>query len=250
MSIAYRSSQVPAVLIEPARRRIRLKLGECFIADSTEAVVIYENGVRPTYYLPKTDFVGGTLAATAKNEPAPLFGTKTFWSLQQEGVSLPGKAWSYDGAKLGIPELGDYVTVDWHSVRWFEEDHEIFGHPRSAYHRIDTIPSSRLVEVIVDGKPVARTRRAIFLFETGMIARYYFPVDDLVAGTLVPSDSTTYCPYKGAAAYYHFDLDGKRHENIVWYYSEPFPESAKIKGLIAFYNEKVDEIRVSNGGEA
>lgn len=249
MSIAYRSSEVPAVLIEPTSRRIRLKLGDRFIADSTRAIVIYENGARPTYYLPKTDFVSGALSAASKGEPAPLYGTKTFWSLQSEGTSLPDKAWSYDGAKLGTPELAEYLTVDWRSVRWFEEDQEIFGHPRNAYHRIDTLPSSRLVEVIVDGKPVAHTRRAIFLFETGMIARYYFPVEDLVAGTLVPSDYTTYCPYKGPAAYYHFELDGKRHENIVWYYVEPFPEASKIKGLISFYNEKVDTIRVNSGTE-
>ena len=246
MSIAYRSSEIPTVLIEPVIRRIRLKLGDHFIADTTHAIVIYENGGHPTYYLPRADFVAGALTATSKSEPAPLFGTKTFWSLQSNGITLPEKAWSYDGAQLGIPELGDYVTVDWRSVRWFEEDREIFGHPRNAYWRIDTLPSSRLVEVFVDGKLVARTRRAIFLFETRMIARYYFPVDDLVEGTLVPSDHTTYCPYKGAASYYHFDLDGKRHENIVWYYREPFPESSMIKGLISFYNEKVD-IRVSSG---
>ena len=46
---------------------------------------------------------------------------------------------------------------------------------------------------------------------------------------------------------YDFELGGQRHENIVWYYSEPFPESAEIKGLISFYNEKIDEIRISNG---
>lgn len=246
MSIAYRSSEVPAVLIEPISRRIRLKLGDRFIADTTQAIVIYENGRNPTYYLPKTDFAGGVLAVSSKSEPARLFGTKTFWSLESDGISLPDKAWSFDGTNLGIPELADYVTVDWRTVRWFEEDQEILGHPRNAYHRIDTIPSSRLVEVIVDGKLVARTRRAIFLFETGMVARYYFPVEDLVAGSLVPSDHTTYCPYKGAASYYHFDLDDKRHENIVWYYSEPFHESSRVKGLISFYNEKVDEVRVSS----
>ena len=249
MSIAYRSSEIPAVLIEPVTRRIRLKFADHFIADTTRAIAIYENGGHPTYYLPKIDFVVGVLTAGPKSERSPLFGTKTFWSLQSNGISLQDKAWGYDGSKLGIPELADFATVDWRSVRWFEEDQEIFGHPRNAYWRIDTLPSSRLVEVFVEGKLVARTRRAIFLFETRMVARYYFPVDDLVDGTLIPSGHTTYCPYKGAASYYHFDLDGKRHENIVWYYSEPFPESSNVKGLISFYNEKVDEIRVSSGAE-
>jgi len=250
MSIAYRSSQVPAILIEPTSRRIRLKLGDSVIADTTNAIVIYENGGHPTYYLPKADFVAGTLEPSSKTEPSPLFGTRSYWSLQSSGTLLQDKAWSFDGAALGLSELSDYVTVEWGAVRWFEEDEEIFRHPRNVYKRIDTIPSSRLVDVFVDGRQVARTNRAIFLFETGLITRYYFPAEDLVTGTLVPSDLTTYCPYKGAASYYHFDLDGKRHENIVWYYPEPLAETGKIKGLVSFYNEKIDEIRVSNGGAA
>ncbi len=247
MSIAYRSSEVPAVLIEPTSRRIRLKSGERLIADTTQAIVIYENGGHPTYYLPKADFVAGILQPSSKTEPSRLFGTRSYWSLQAEDSSLQDKAWSFDGAALGLPELSDHVTVDWSSVRWFEEDEEIFRHPRNVYKRIDSIPSSRMVEIFVDGRLVARTNRAIFLFETGLITRYYFPVADLVAGTLVSSDLTTYCPYKGAASYYHFDLDGKRHKDIVWYYPEPIAESGKIKGLISFYNEWVDEIRVSTG---
>jgi uncharacterized protein (DUF427 family) len=250
MSIAYRSSEVPAVLIEPTNRRIRLKLGDRFIADTAQAIVIYENGSHPTYYLPKADFAADVLEPSSKTEPSQLLGTRRFWSLQQDGTALPDKAWGFDGAPLGLSELGDYVTVEWSAVRWFEEDEEIFRHPRNVYKRVDTIPSSRPVEVFVDGKLVARTKRAIFLFETGLITRYYFPAEDLVAGTLAPSDLITYCPYKGAASYYHFDLDSKRHENIVWYYPEPIAESGKIKGLISFYNEKIDEIRVSTGGAA
>lgn len=245
MSIAYRSSPVPAVLIEPTHRRIRLRLGEHLIADTDQAIVIYEHGGHPTYYLPRADFIAGILEPSARSEPAPLFGTRRSWSLQLGETVLKDKAWSLDGTALGLPELGDYVTVEWQHVRWFEEDEEIFRHPRNVYKRIDTIPSSRLVEVIVDGKLVARTQRAIFLFETGLITRYYFPPEDLVAGAVVPSELTTYCPYKGKAAYYHFDLDGKRHENVVWYYPEPLIESTRIKGLISFYSEKVDAISVS-----
>ena len=247
MSIAYRSSPVPAVLIEPTNRRIRLKLGERFIADTEQAIVIYENGGHPTYYLPRADFIAGTLELSAKSEPAPPFGTRLYWSLQSGGAALQDKAWSFDGATLKLPELAGYVTVEWQAVRWFEEDQEIFRHPRNVYKRIDTIPSSRLVEIFVGGRLVARTERAIFLFETGLITRYYFPAEDLLAGALAPSDLTTYCPYKGKAAYYHFDLDGKRHEDIVWYYPEPLAESGGIKSLISFYNEKIDEIRVSKG---
>ena len=135
--------------------------------------------------------------------------------------------------------------MEWSAVSWFEEDEEIFRSDRNVYKRIDTITSSRLVEVFVSGQLVARSNRAVFLFETGLIPRYYFPAEDILAGRLVESDLTTYCPYKGTASYYHFELDGHRHDKIVWYYPEPLDESLKVRGLISFYNEKVNEIRVS-----
>lgn len=242
MSLSYRSSEAPAVLIEPTHRRIRLQSGDSTIADTTGAIVIYEHGGHPVYYLPKRDFAIGVLSPAAKGEPSQLLGERQLFDVAHVGKS---SAWSFSGAEIGHAELADFVTVEWLAVRWFEEDEEIFRHARNVYKRIDTIRSSRLVEVFVGGKLVARSTRAVFLFETGLIPRYYFPAEDIVDGKLTESNLTTYCPYKGTASYFHFELGGKRHENIVWYYPKPLDESAKIAGLISFYNEKVDEIRVS-----
>ncbi|TNM61767.1 DUF427 domain-containing protein [Aliirhizobium smilacinae] len=242
MSLSYRSSEVPAVLIEPTHRRIRLKVGENTIADTTGAIVIYENGGHPVYYLPKSDFSPGVLSPKGKGEASQLLGERYVFGVAGVGEAA---AWSFDGTAVGKAELADFVTVEWSAVRWFEEDEEIFRHPRNVYKRIDTIASSRLVEVFVDEQLVARSNRAVFLFETGHIPRYYFPAEDIVAGRLAASELKTYCPYKGTASYFHFELDGQRHDNIVWYYPEPLDESIKVAGLISFYNEKVDEIRVS-----
>ncbi len=242
MPLSYRSSEVPAVLIEPTRRRIRLKAGERVIADTTGALVIYEHGGHPVYFLPKQDFVAGVLSPAGRSEASPLLGEKQLFDLAGVGTS---RAWSFDGSAIGCKELADFVTVEWSAVRWFEEDEEIFRHARNVYKRIDTIRSSRLVEVFVDGQLVARSTRAVFLFETGLMPRYYFPGEDIIAGRLVGSELTTYCPYKGTASYFHFELEGKRHDNIVWTYPEPLDESIKVGGLISFYDEKVDEVRVS-----
>ena len=59
---------------------------------------------------------------------------------------------------------------------WFEEDDEVFVHARDPYHRIDVLDSSREVRVVVGGQTVAVTRRARFLFETGLPVRYYIPI--------------------------------------------------------------------------
>jgi len=57
---------------------------------------------------------------------------------------------------------------------------------------------------------------------------------------MTPTDLETACPYKGVARYWSADVDGETHENILWGYDSPLPESQKVTGLVSFYNEKVD----------
>jgi uncharacterized protein (DUF427 family) len=85
---------------------------------------------------------------------------------------------------------------------WYEEDEEVFVHPRDPYHRVDFLGSSRHVKVSVNGEVVAETERPKLLFETGLPTRYYIPPEDVREEALVPSDKQTRCPYKGIASYY------------------------------------------------
>ena len=189
------------------------------VADSARAMMLIEPGRHPAYYLPRADFDAGWLAAT------PL-------------------AWALEAGRLGLAPDADHFTVAWAAVRWFEEDEEIFRHPRNPYARCDAIPSSRRVQVVVDGEVVADSSRAAFLFETGLMTRHYLPVEDVRPGILRDSTLTTYCPYKGTARYHSVELNGRLHEDIVWTYPDPNGEVAKIRGLLAFYNEKVEAVLV------
>ena len=54
------------------------------------------------------------------------------------------------------------------------------------------------------------------------------------ADLLRPSRYISACPYKGIASYYHLEVGGKTHENIVWYYPEPSDSAAQVKGRVAF----------------
>jgi uncharacterized protein (DUF427 family) len=117
-------------------------------------------------------------------------------------------------------------------------------HARDPYRRLDCLPSSRHVQVVVDGETVADSRRATFLFETGMPTRYYLPISDTRLDLLSPSRYISRCPYKGIASYYHVTVRGKRHENMVWYYPEPVHEAKRIQGLVCFYDEFVDRILI------
>ena len=123
---------------------------------------------------------------------------------------------------------------------WYEEDEEIFIHPRDPYHRVDVLRSDRDVHVSLDGEDLARSTRALALFETNLPTRWYLPRED-VSAELIDSETVTGCPYKGMASYYSVQLgDGRVERDLVWCYREPYDEVARIAGLVCFFNERVD----------
>jgi uncharacterized protein (DUF427 family) len=146
-------------------------------------------------------------------------------------------------AQSPIPELRDLIRFDWGAMdHWFEEDEEVYTHPRDPYTRVDILASSRRVQVEVDGAVVADSTNPRLLFETGLPTRYYLPKTDVRMDLLRHTDTSTGCPYKGTAEYWSIDVNGQAHPDLAWSYKAPFAESQKIAGLIAFYNEKVDLI--------
>src|SRR3546814_8838175 len=82
--------------------------------------------------------------------------------------------WRYEEPIPACPPIADYVSFYWHEVdHWYEEDEEVFVHARDPFRRIDCLPSSRRVQVFLDGEQVADSRRGVFLFETGLHTRTY-----------------------------------------------------------------------------
>jgi uncharacterized protein (DUF427 family) len=106
--------------------------------------------------------------------------------------------------------------------------------------RVRTEPNQRRVRVFFGGETVADSSRTLYLFETAHLPVYYFPRDDVRFDLLKPSPKRTRCPYKGEAVYWSVRAGGDLHEDIVWGYPAPIPETPKIENLLAFYNEKVD----------
>lgn len=81
----------------------------------------------------------------------------------------------------------------------------------------------------------------MFLYETKLRPRYYLAATAVRDwSVLAKSDTTTFCPYKGQAAYYHLQVGSKTIQDAAWYYTYPTHESAAIQGRLCFYNEKVD----------
>jgi uncharacterized protein (DUF427 family) len=109
-------------------------------------------------------------------------------------------------------------------------------HPISIQHN-----RARVV-VSVAGRVIADTRNALALREAVYPAVQYIPREDVDLTQLERTDHATYCPYKGDCNYYSVPAGGEKSVNAVWTYEDPYPAVAQIKGHIAFYPDKVDEI--------
>jgi uncharacterized protein (DUF427 family) len=162
--------------------------------------------------------------------PARLHG------LRAGGQERPGAAWlQTDG------ELRGTVRFDWAALdAWFEEDEQVFVHPRSPYSRVDALRSARQVRVEIDGTVLADSASPVLVFETGLPTRYYLPRTDLRFEHLVPTDTVTACPYKGrTSAYWSARIGEETHTDVAWSYDFPTRQLLPIAGLVAFYNERV-----------
>jgi uncharacterized protein (DUF427 family) len=196
------------VYVEESPRRIRAVLGSETVIESRRVKLLHESGSLPVLFFPEED------VRLDRLPPASL----------RRHDTAPG-----------------HVSVDWGAVdAWFEEEEELFGHPRDPYHRIDVRESSRHVRVLVDGELVAESRRPLVLFETGLPPRYYLRREDVRLDLLVPHGKKTRCAYKGVASYWSVQAGGGLAEAVAWSYPAPDDEARRIKGLIAFFNESVD----------
>jgi uncharacterized protein (DUF427 family) len=233
------------VFTMPSPKRIRVEVGGMTVADSTNVLVMYESDHLPVYYFPLRDVHEDYLLPSTTTTDSPYKGVATHYSLNTGITLAEDAAWRYEHPIEGCPPIGDYIAFYWGKMgRWFEEDEEIFVHARDPFRRVDCLPSSRRVQVFLNGEQVADSRRGVFLFETGHPTRHYLPISDTRLDMLSPSRYISRCPYKGISNYYHVTVAGKRYENLVWYYPEPVHESARIKGLVCFHHELVDKILI------
>ena len=109
-------------------------------------------------------------------------------------------------------------------------------HPISIQHN-----RARVV-VSVAGRVIADTRNALTLRGADYPPVQYIPREHVDFSQLERTDHASFCPYKGDCSYYGVPAGGRKSVNAVWSYEDPFPAVAQIKGHVAFYSDRVDEI--------
>jgi uncharacterized protein (DUF427 family) len=109
-------------------------------------------------------------------------------------------------------------------------------------HPISIEANSKRVRVTFNGRVVADSTRALTLREASLAPVHYIPRADADMALLTRTRHATQCPYKGDAAYYSLEVDGRTADNAVWTYETPYPAVAEIKDHLAFYPSRVERI--------
>ena len=253
--------ELDALRHEPIDKRIRGLLGERTVVDSTRALIVWEpKRVVPTYAVPHDDIDAQLRAAQVSGSSETPAGVAAMGAPQLAGrpvfdPSIPFSFHTSDGEPLTIrsdgveregaafrftdPDLAGYVLLDFDAFdTWYEEDELNVAHPRDPFHRIGIVNSSRPVRVEAGNEVLAETTDPCFRFEPPLPVRYYLPPEDVRTDLLRPSDTRTFCAYKGQASYW--SLEGQ--DDLAWSYPEPLREATEVTDRLAFFNERVDII--------
>jgi uncharacterized protein (DUF427 family) len=226
---------------DPVPYRLRGFFAGETVFDTLGARLLYETAHLPVYYVPEEDLRDDLLEPSETQTHCPHKGDASYRSLRVGGRFEPDAVWTYSEPIAPAAFLAGHAAFYWRKLdEWFVEDEQVFGHPRDPYSRIDTFRTSRRVRVSVDGEVVAESTRAIALFESGLPARFYVPADDVRMDLLEPSETKTRCAYKGIATYWHVRVGDTVHDDLAWTYAEPERDGGAIRGLICFFNERVD----------
>ena len=235
---------------EPTDKRIRAELGGETVVDTRRALLVWEpKRIVPTYAVPETDVeadieAGSGIAAAPADAPRlgerPVYDPSVPFAVHTaEGEPLVVRrgARTADAFRPTAAALAGYLFLDFAGFdAWYEEDERNLSHPRDPFHRIDIVHSSRHVRVELDGEVLAESSAPYLLFEPPLPVRYYFAPEDVRTDLLEPTDTRSFCAYKGEAWY----LSAPDEPDVAWRYPAPLREAAEVTDRIAFFNERVD----------
>jgi uncharacterized protein (DUF427 family) len=237
----YPKSLAPPEGIEPAPRRVRAVLAGRVVLDTVHALYVWEWPYYPQYYIPLSD-VDPDVLVDEHHVQRVKRGVTRLHGLRVGDTERPGSARVY--TEEAVEGLARTVRFDWAAMdSWFEEDEEVFVHPRNPYTRVDALRSARTVRIELEGVVLAESSAPVMVFETGLPTRYYLDPGAVRFEHLEPSDTVTACPYKGrTSAYWSVRVGDQLHPDLAWAYHFPTRDLLPIAGLVAFYNEKVDVV--------
>jgi uncharacterized protein (DUF427 family) len=251
------SGNLDTLRYEPTAKRVRVSVGGEPVADTCDARLVWEpRRVVPSYAVPITALTAQPVPAGAESGADENVGARlpAISSRPILDPTVPFSAHSCAGTAFDVvagqatraaaafrpddPDLAGYVILDFAAFEWLDEDEPVVSHPHDPFSRIEVLRSSRHVRVELDGRLLAESSRPMLLFETLLPVRFYLPRED-VAVPLEPSETSTYCAYKGRASYFSVP-DGPR--DVAWTYREPLHDAEPVRDRVCFFDEHLDVI--------
>jgi len=218
---------------EPFARRIRGLIGGETVVDTTGGMLLYESTLKPVLYVPEDDVRADLIEATGHSTFCPYKGDASYWS----AAGVENALWGYKQPIETAEFLRGYVAPYWNLFdSWFEEDEGLTRGLRDPYHRVDVRETGAHVTVRANGDVLAESDRARLLFETGIPARAYLPLEDVREDLLARTETESVCPYKGTASYWSVG----ELADVAWSYRNPIPEAGAIEGLVSFMGDGVE----------
>jgi uncharacterized protein (DUF427 family) len=232
---------IPVDHIEPVPRRVRAMFAGETVVDTTRALYVWEWPYYPQFYVPMDD-VNRNVLLDEKHSQQLHRGQSQLFALASGDVVRPGAVRVYVDSPFD--GLSGTARFEWSALdAWFEEDEEVFVHPRNPYVRVDALRSTRHVRIELDGVVLAESSCPVMVFETGLPTRHYVNRTEVDFSHLVATDTVTACPYKGTTSgYWSVQIGDELHADLAWSYNFPTRQLVPVAGLIAFYDEKVDVI--------
>jgi uncharacterized protein (DUF427 family) len=217
---------------EPLRRRMRVRFGGEWIADSADVVLLHEPGRYPVGYFPLSDVVPDVLRRMENVTQHRDFGATSWFRVGNTARA----AWQHTELPAHALVLEDRVAFAWRAMdAFYEEDERIVGHAADAYHRVDIRSTSRHLVVRSGDRVIADSVEPLVLYESGFAPRWYVPRSDVDESALKPVEGQTFCPYKGLASYY--EIDGVT--GAAWSYVDAWPEVGRVRNYVSFEADKV-----------
>lgn len=231
------------ISIVPTSKRIRAYSTDSLIADSNQPLILRVPRKPVTYCFSPKSVIKKNMELSGKGTDE--YGEFESYNLRTTEGTVENIAKTYVSSPEVGGKLNGYTILDYEFIeKWMEEDEIIRGHPRDPYTRIDVLQSKTRVEYFIKGEKIVDANNILKLFETGLPTRYYIHPDDVNMDFLFPSESETFCPYKGKASYWDIRIGDKTLHDAVWSYLEPFDEVARTKGYFSFYEDVLDSILI------
>ena len=222
---------------EPLRRRMRVRFGDQWVADSEDVVLLHEPGRYPVAFFPLADVSDGVLVSEDRTTNHRDLGTTAWFTVRAGDAQAQRAAWQYTDLPAHADVLRDRVAFAWRAMdAFYEEDERIVGHAADLYHRIDIRRTSRHLVVRDGDRVVADTQSPYVLYESGFAPRWYVRRDDIDASALNSVEGQTFCPYKGLASYY----DIGQRKRAAWSYPQAWPEVDAVSDWVSFEPDVVE----------